>query len=454
MCLINAVAMLVLAAHCHVARTISVSSSRSISNLGNLRTADDHVRASNPGVYSSVFQESMPFLQTRDDVEKIVRVHNEIIHEVIFVIKQRNMKELSRILKDVSDPLSTNYGQHLSRREVSRMTSNPESLSVVSSFLEESGVRIKAVTLDGDFVTCEAPISVWESMLNTEFYSFRQKKLNGDYAHSIRAETYYLPAHLETHVASVLNTIEMPYNEWVGESVTGQSADGVLLASEKSVMTPANLNLFYNMTGSGSDESTQAIFAAVGQNVSPADLTQFQETNGLLVQSVDASFGHNLNSVSLKNVDLSSKNNLDAQYIMAASQISPTTHWNTDIGFNAWLVAVSESPKPPLVLIISYGSEEKYISKSLHDAFDVVALKLSVMGVTIFASSGDDGVLSRNVRGGSMKSCGYVPNFPTVSHYVTAVGATSVRLKSNYCHLFMKTFIFYFFSMSLFYFAF
>ena len=370
----------------------------------------------------------MPYLQTRDDIVKKTRVHNEAIHEVIFVIKQRNMKELSRILDDVSDPLSINYGQHLSREEVTRMTSNPESLSLVSSFLEESGARIKAVTLDGDFITCEATISVWNSVLNTKFHSFQQRKLNGEYAHLIRAETYSIPAHLEAHVASVLNTIEMPYNERGGESIVRQLTDELRKTTEYGVITPAKLNAFYNMTGSGSDKSTQAIFATIGQNVSPTDLTQFQREHGLRVQGVNVINDHNSHDVCVKNAELCSESNLDVQYIMAASQKSPTTHWYTDQGFNAWLVAVSNTPKPPFVLSISYGTEEKFVSRSLHDAFDVVALKLSVMGVTIFASSGDDGVLSRSVRGGLLKSCGYTPNFPTVSQYVTAVGATSVRL--------------------------
>ena len=384
----------------------------------------------------------MPHLKTRDDLVKKARVHNEVIHEVIFVIKQRNMKELSRILNDVSDPLSVNYGQHLSRDEVSSLTSNPESLSLVSSFLEESGARIKGVTIDGDFVTCEAPISVWESLLNTEFYSFQQTKLNGDYAHSIRAETYSIPAHLEPHVASVLNTIEMPYNERGSESMVRQLTDELRKTTEYGVITPEKLNSFYNMTGSGSDKSTQAIFATIGQNVSPTDLTQFQIYHGLRVQGVDVINDHNSHDVCVKNAEQCSESNLDVQYIMAASQKSPTTHWYTDAGFNAWLVAVSNTPKPPLVLSISYGSEEKYISKSLHDAFDVVALKLSVIGVTIFASSGDDGVLSRSVRGGSTKSCGYVSDFPAVSQYVTAVGATSVRLKCIHHRLSLTIFVF------------
>ena len=61
-------------------------------------------------------------------------------------------------------------------------------------------------------------------------------------------------------------------------------------------------------------------------------------------------------------------------------------------------------------------------------SFNVEALKLAAQGVTIIASSGDNGV---NCAGGLCGSgspvCGYYPTFPASSPYVTAVGATQVR---------------------------
>ena len=50
-------------------------------------------------------------------------------------------------------------------------------------------------------------------------------------------------------------------------------------------------------------------------------------------------------------------------------------------------------------------------------SFNIEALKLSVRGVTIVASSGDYGVNYKD-------QCGYFPLFPASSPYVVAVGAT------------------------------
>lgn len=70
---------------------------------------------------------------------------------------------------------------------------------------------------------------------------------------------------------------------------------------------------------------------------------------------------------------------------------------------------------------ISYGSYEKGVSDNLRNAFNTEAIKLSLRGITIVASSGDDGVsgfLHAKV------GCGYFAQFPASSPYVTSVGAT------------------------------
>jgi hypothetical protein len=52
-------------------------------------------------------------------------------------------------------------------------------------------------------------------------------------------------------------------------------------------------------------------------------------------------------------------------------------------------------------------------------------MKLSLMGVTLVAASGDDGVAGAPARTDPFR-CGYYPMFPASSPYVTAVGATMV----------------------------
>jgi len=116
---------------------------------------------------------------------------------------------------------------------------------------------------------------------------------------------------------------------------------------------------------------------------------------------------------------------LDVQYLIGISQVTPTTYWYDGAvdSFLNWIQAVSSAENPPLVNSISYGATETAIPKSIANQFNTEAKKLGVLGVSIFVSSGDDGVAGNGARTNA-KNCGYSPSFPATSAYVTAVGAT------------------------------
>jgi len=114
------------------------------------------------------------------------------------------------------------------------------------------------------------------------------------------------------------------------------------------------------------------------------------------------------------------------QYMMAVSQVTPTYFWyiaNQDTPFLSYIEAIASSSNPPTVNSMSYGSIESEVPSSTLDAFNTEAMKLGTMGVSIFVSSGDDGVANFQARSSASK-CGFNPSFPATSPYVTAVGAT------------------------------
>jgi tripeptidyl-peptidase I len=372
-----------------------------------------------------VFKENMPSVSMRTDLLRSDRVHGASVHEVVFVIRQRNMEELNDILHDVSDPESPNYGQHLTREKVISMTINPESRDDVLSYLSSVGSNVKSVTRGGDFIIAEAPVAVWEKVFKAEFFTLQQTLPNGQTHEVVRADGYSIPSELHTHVESVLNILEIPN----GERASSRIKFSPQIYTD--VVTPSRLRKFYNMSSShGNSQSTQAVYGALKEYFSPADLRTFQENQNMLYQTATDIGSHSSDTVCYDNPDTCGEANLDMQYIMSMSPESPTTYWYTDSGMTQWLVDVSQASEVPLVLSISYGQEERYVTTATKDAFNTVAIKLSAMGVTIFVASGDDGANSRDASYYS-SSCGYQPDFPAVCPYVTAVGATSVGCMLN-----------------------
>jgi tripeptidyl-peptidase I len=380
-----------------------------------------------------VFKESIPQLSSRMDILKQSRMSSDYNHEVIFVIKQKNMDELTRFLHDVSDPSSDIYGQHMSRAAVANLTSNPQGRETVLEYLHATGATVIAETLSGEYITATAPITVWEEMFKCEFYMFHQTQENDIIRKVVRTESYSIPTVLNNHVDSVFNTVEMPHENVIKvrlEKVKVTPEDEKSVLATTFFTTPPKLRNAYNMgTSKGSASSTQGIYASLDEYYSPNDLSEFQTYFGLDLQTVSTVIGgHESSFMCLILPSTCGEANLDIQYIMAASPVSPTTFWYTDADyFSEWVVLVANTAKPALVWSISYGMEEIYVTDAERNAFETQTIKLGAMGVTIVAASGDDGAISRKVRTGG--ACTYAPNFPASSPYVTAVGATMVSLR-------------------------
>ena len=397
--------------------------------------SDDHLEwtADNKKTKTHVFRDSIRHLSSRKDLVKGKRMPDNSFHQVIFVIRQRNMDKLTSVLHDISDPMSADYGKHWTREQVVKFTVNPTARDAVVSYLKKKGAIIMSETLGGEYITANATIAVWEVMFNTTFYKFKQTHSNSPVTQMVRAEKYYIPKELDSFIESVFRTVEAPvllfkaplllFN--TSSLIPGYNNSGITPYATiiPGVMTPAKIRAVYNMSSSvqGSTSSTQAAFGAAQQYFSPADLLYFQQQYSQTIQPISASVGNQVNDTICKSSPYSCiEANLDIQYLISTSPVSPTTYWYTNLFFADWLVSVARTFNPPLVLSISYGFNEQYTSSSELNAFNTQAIKLGTMGVTIVVATGDDGANSIN-------TCGYSVSYPATSPYVTAVGATSVR---------------------------
>jgi subtilase family serine protease len=88
-----------------------------------------------------------------------------------------------------------------------------------------------------------------------------------------------------------------------------------------------------------------------------------------------------------------------------------------------FIISLANAPNPPNVISISYGGPESSVTSNQKYTFDYEAIKLGLIGTSVIVSSGDDGVAGNQARVSSI-FCGYNPQFPASSPWVTAVGAT------------------------------
>ena len=386
---------------------------------------------------SHIFRENARGLASSDIFQRKNRVNPTQIHDVIFAIQQKNIDTLTEILHDISDPMSSNYGKYMTRAEIAELTSNPDARDHVLSYVVAAGGKIVSETLYGDYITASAPVSVWEKMLDTEFFAYSVKASSGDENKYIRAERYSLPSFLHPHVESVFNTIQMPsdralssgnpsrilplFNDPANPQIQPPSVPSTRLINPRLLIKEYNID-----STVGHPLATQAILGLPTQFLSPRDLHLFQDLNSLPRQNLSASYGGHI-ATKLEcsiNRDVCGLSNMNIQLMMSISR-SPTIYYRTDLGLSSWLQEVSSSENPPLIISISYGFEEAYVTVSEFEAFNTEAIKLSLMGTTLLAAAGDDGANSWRVRGNKI-FCGYSPLFPASSPYVLSVGATQV----------------------------
>lgn len=375
----------------------------------------------------------MAQLSSRSDLVNQGRLANNHVHEVIFAVQLRNTDEVTRILNDVSDPLSKNYGHHLTREQLYELTSSPEACATLTQYLNLNGVSAVSETNGGEYITATAPVAVWEKVFNTEFFNFQQTHLNGETHEVVRAERYSLPRELDKHIVAAMNVIDMPVLSRgtlarvgtmpvLNEKRRRLSLSGAY--TDYGWITPAKLRVRYNMgENQGNDKSTQAVYSTSNQYFSPPDLAYFQEKISMQpFQPAISIGGHDVaNSSQYDCIE----SNMDLEYIMAMSPGSPTTHWYTMYGISSWIRDLGDIGVVPLVLSISYGQYELSTSAGEINFFELKVVRLGVLGATVVVASGDGGA----GRAGYDASgrCRYEPMYPSGSKYVVSVGGTVVR---------------------------
>lgn len=389
-------------------------------------------QASTRPLDTHVFKESIMLLSSRTDLINKVPIHESYVHDLIFTVQQKNLDELERALHDVSEPDSPNYGRHWSGEQIRALTENTEARDAIVTYLHANGANVVSESLGGEFITANATLSVWNTMLNTEFFMFHQRQHDGDIHQFARAHEYSVPKELDGHIHHVLNVIELPVLSAMKPTILPEkppiveSAKSNGFEESEVVLTgwlaPANLREYYHLENSyGSPKSTQSACGFNQDYYSPNSLSLFQTATGQAQQPAMLIGGFVSEQAGLDY----SESNLDIQFIMGVSQRSPTTYWHSPAGIFTWLLEVSNTISPPLVLSISYGADESTTSVSTHDSVTILAMKLGLRGVTIFCASGDDGAVS-NRANNNPNFCAYDILFPAGNPYFTGVGATAV----------------------------
>lgn len=373
-----------------------------------------------------VFREVSPNLLGRSEFARGNRMSGDHLHEVVFVIRQRNINQLISLLDESSNQSSLKYGKHLSREQVTTLTSNPSSRDAVVKYLRIYSANFLSETIDRDFLTVSASIAVWEEVFNTKIFAFYHTRKNGYKSMTVRAEEYYVPRELDSHIQGVLNLIDMPSshcNQMSVQSDKGAKSftklDPVSYQSAAQYMTSYQMEAYYKISQI-KDWCPEINHSCL----SGSDLEKFQEYFSVKIELLNSIFqsSNNDNWIHWSSLPSSCHKELvGSEIVIATSQRHPSV-FSGSVGITEWLLAIANDPHPPSVLIVDNIAEERDMPLFVKETFNNLAIKLCAMGVTIVVDSGVDGAV------GQSDTCEYRPLLYSSSPYVTSVGTVPVSL--------------------------
>ncbi|KAH8994235.1 peptidase S8/S53 domain-containing protein [Lactarius akahatsu] len=354
-------------------------------------------------------------------------------------LKSHNKDALIDALYNVSNPGHPKYGSHLSRDQVS-------TLELVHSWLEYqgSGNWLKLIGL---------PVSQADGLLGASF----QLYLHIDTSDTIlRTLSYALPEVLHAHVQTITPTT------YLGPPRTPRRTprthpDGVTAARAKPEskeptrvssirnsgsdddddddVSPSYMRWLYNTMGyvpKAADRNVLGIVGFNGDYPSPQDLELFMEE--FRTDGEDATF----TVLQINAGEFGIESSLSIQYASAMAYPTPNTFYsvggNWDDALMSWLHYMVDQEDVPQTLTTTYGIDEVKVPPDYAASACSLFARLSLRGVSVLYSSGDDGVGEGDCLVGDSsgnRHVQFIPVFPAPSHptimgpWLTVVGGTT-----------------------------
>lgn len=354
-------------------------------------------------------------------------------------LKQQNVQKLQQILFEVSNPKHENYAKYLTREELRDIVSPPEEhRQLVRSWLEKVAGSSKIEIEDRwDAFRVSTSVAVAERLFETKLGFFVDASSPSSFPIVKFVGSFSVPSEIAAHVEMVTGITEFPHKPLTPKVFTS-STSGTTHCN-----TPYTLKRIYNMSDSvtvTNGVSTQGPFSHDGHQTKTigfgeSDLAQWQIINNLPQVPValpaigDAAALYGTTDSSLTGGEAL----LDVQMMTSFAPGSTIKFWIIADWMYEYANEIVTTPGSPWVNSMSYGYEETnqcaitnctalgfpdsvtYIQRT-----DVEFMKCGVLGYTLLAASGDNGVEPNRFCTEMFQV------YPASSLYVLTVGATAV----------------------------
>jgi Pro-kumamolisin, activation domain len=154
------------------------------------------------------------------------RAPRDLLHEIVFAVRQRNSENLEAELLERSSPESPMYQQWMTFEQVGDFTSNPVGAEKIKDWLQQSNATVTWTSLHSDYIKATATVQVWEYLFSTVFHEWEDTgraqymksrrspaaSIDGEVEKPswlILAKEYTIPMHMREHLETAFNTVQV-----------------------------------------------------------------------------------------------------------------------------------------------------------------------------------------------------------------------------------------------------
>ena len=154
------------------------------------------------------------------------RAPQDLLHEVVFAVRQKNSEHLEAELLERSTPESPKYQRWMTFDEVGDFTSNPVGAGIIKDWLILNNATITWESLHNDYIKATAPVQVWEYLFSTEFHEWEdtgaqdmsskapdrfteEQRAAHQSTFLILAKEYTIPIGIREHLETAFNTVQV-----------------------------------------------------------------------------------------------------------------------------------------------------------------------------------------------------------------------------------------------------
>lgn len=365
-------------------------------------------------------------------------------------IKQSN-RNFVRIAEEISDPLSHQYGRHLTAEEL--VLTLPDTIPAsrsITAWLDGNDVHGYEVSRDWvEFITS---VRQANRMLNTNFVSYRYL----DEEPVLRTQNYSLPERLNEHIDFIYPTVHF-FSPKKRVSPELKPRQHILTgpANCSNSVCPPQLKKQYNISYRPADNKSGSKLGIAGFLETFPNMTDVKYFLSQYGVNKKAAFPHyNVEAVNKGRTtptpnrgDLTVEPELDLDYAVAftgsldvtfystggrGTQLSQPGNKNVSSSDNEpyleFLQHILAQKNPPQVISISYSDDEQSVPQAYARRVCDLFAQVAARGISVIGSSGDGGASG---TGGNTACKGpdgkrrFIPTFPSSCPWITSVGATA-----------------------------